>query len=424
MVFFSNVNTVNAATNNDLYIPTATDDVYTIFDVNVSVEHGVDNILNFTVVNNGFATIKDWSISFEADYNIVSSDEVEILDNSDVKTIAPKDVVFLSAGDTFEFEITTENDTNIDTDVEYRVYGIFDETSLNQCDEEYIDSLLISSDFVEYDCKTGETKLMTVDPDDIELLDEAVSQSKSVANISNKIKPNGIDMQSIIGFDNRTRVTAVTTGPYYKIGFLYITAADDKTYVGTGFLISENYMLTAAHCLYMSGKPIKSITAYFGANGNNYEVSANSIAIGWCTSYISMRNIANDWGYIKLDWNVGNTCGWFGIGYATDAYLGQSSYTIFGYPSDKATYNRNSQMHGQNVQMWKDSGRLTNIYYDYFTYKMDTYGGQSGSPVFNSSSQIVYGIHHGENVSGVTNGASRITQGIFTHLLYIGACSY
>lgn len=80
-------------------------------------------------------------------------------------------------------------------------------------------------------------------------------------------------------------------------------------------------------------------------------------------------------------------------------------------------------MHGQNVQLWKDSGKLTKIYTGYLTYAMDTYGGQSGSPVYNSSTRVVYGIHHGVAVSASTNGAARITKGIFTHLKDIGACS-
>lgn len=426
-VFSTNINivsaTANAATNADIYAPTATDEVYTIFDAYVSAELSAEDTICFTVSNEGFATIKDWSISFEADYDIVASDGVKILDNSEVKTIAPVDAVSLAAGDVYEFELTVEDNTTIDTDVEYRVYGVFDEASLNQCDEEYVDSLLTSSDFVEYDCKTGEERLVTVNPDDVEALDETSSQASSVAGLVNKTEPGVADTQSIIGTDNRTRVTAVKTDPYYRIGFLYITDASGGNYVGTGFLISKNYMLTAAHCVYMSGKPVKSVTAYFGANDNSYGVSASSSVVGWCTSYESTKSIANDWGYIKLGSNAGSTCGWFGIGYTTDANLKSASFTICGYPGDKATYNKDSKMHGQNVQMWKDSGKLTNIYTGYITYKMDTYGGQSGSPVYNSSSQIVYGIHHGEAVSGSTNGAARITKGIFTHLKDIGACS-
>lgn len=49
-------------------------------------------------------------------------------------------------------------------------------------------------------------------------------------------------------------------------------------------VLSKNYMLTAAHCVYMSGKPVKSITAYFGANDYNYVVSGNGSVFGWCSS--------------------------------------------------------------------------------------------------------------------------------------------
>lgn len=422
-VFSTNINTVSAATDADIYAPTATDEVYTIFDANVSANLSAEDTISFIISNEGFATIKEWSISYEADYDIVASDGVKVLDNSDVKTIAPVDAVSLAAGDVYEFELTVEDNTTIDTDAEYRVYGVFDEASLNQCDEEYVDSLLTSSDFVEYDCKTGEERLVTVNPDDVEALDETSSQASSVAGLVNKTEPGIADTQSIIGTDNRTRVTAVKTDPYYRIGFLYITDADGDNHLGTGFLISKNYMLTAAHCVYMSGKPVKSIMAYFGANGNSYSVTASGNVYGWCSSYPSSKSIANDWGYIKLGTNPGSTCGWFSIGYTTDTNLESANFIICGYPGDKITYNKDSIMHGKNVQMWKASGKLTNIYTGYITYKMDTYGGQSGSPVYNSSTEIVYGIHHGEAVSGSTNGAARITKGIFTHLKDIGACS-
>lgn len=234
-VFSTNINTVSAATSADVYSPTATDEVYTIFDAYVSAELITEDTISFTVSNEGFATIKEWSISFEADYDIVASDGVNVLDNSDVKTIAPVDAVSLAAGDVYEFVLTVTDNTTIDTDVEYRVYGIFDEASLNQCDEEYIDSLLTSSDFVEYDCKTGEERLVTVDPEKVAALDETSSQTSSATGLVNKIKPSVADVQAIIGTDNRTRVTSVTTNPYYKIGFLYITDAKGKTHRGTVF---------------------------------------------------------------------------------------------------------------------------------------------------------------------------------------------
>ena len=423
MVFSMDIYMVSAESDTNLCGLETTDEVYTIFDVYVSSSFITENTIIFTVVNEGFATIKDWSISFEANYDIVSSEDAEILDNSNVKTIAPANAISLAAGETYEFELTVDGNIEIDTDTEYRVYGVFDEDSLKQCDEEYVDSLLTTADFVEYDCQTGEEHLVKVNPDDVELLDAMSSEANISTESENDSNIDTFDTRSVIGTDNRTRVTAVKTNPYYRIGFLYITDASGNHKIGTGFLISKNYMLTAAHCVYMSGKPVKSITAYFGANGNEYGVSANSSIIGWCSSYESTKSIANDWGYIKLDSDVGNTCGWFGIGYTTDTNLKSASFTICGYPGDKNSYNSASKMHGQYVQMWKDTGKLSDIYTGYITYKMDTYGGQSGSPVYNATSQIVYGIHHGEATSGVSNGASRITKSIFTHLKNIGACS-
>ena len=81
-------------------------------------------------------------------------------------------------------------------------------------------------------------------------------------------------------------------------------------------------------------------------------------------------------------------------------------------------------MQGDNVQMWKDSGKLTEVYTGHITYKMDAYKGQSGSPVYNSSTKVVYGSHSGKMRFASNNGASRITKGIYTHLKDIGAFNY
>ena len=70
------------ATSTDIYAPTATNEVYTIIDAVVSAERSAEDTISFTLSNEGFATIKEWSISFEADYNIVASERVEVLDNS------------------------------------------------------------------------------------------------------------------------------------------------------------------------------------------------------------------------------------------------------------------------------------------------------------------------------------------------------
>ncbi len=142
------------------------------------------------------------------------------------------------------------------------------------------------------------------------------------------------------------------------------------------------------------------------------KVPAAFLRLSRCSSYPSNQSIANDWGYIKLSSNAGNTCGWFGIGYTTKANLEAAKFTVCGYPGDKVTYNKDSKMHGQNVQMWRHSGKLTKVQTGSLKYKIDTEIGQSGYPIYDSSTKIVYGIHHGDSVLGSTNSGARITKGI------------
>lgn len=68
-----------------------------------------------------------------------------------------------------------------------------------------------------------------------------------------------------------------------------------------------------------------------------------------------------------------------------------------------------------------DAKRLNaDVSLDYDISEMDLNAVTSAD---NSSTRVVYGIHHGVAVSASTNGAARITKGIFTHLKDIGACS-
>jgi glutamyl endopeptidase len=89
------------------------------------------------------------------------------------------------------------------------------------------------------------------------------------------------------------------------------------------------------------------------------------------------------------------------------ALTGQASYTS-GYPGDK-TYGT----------QWRsnDSIRISQTYRLY--YANDTFGGQSGSPVWNnggSCSTCGIAIHaYGVDSTGY-NGGTRITQSVFNNL--------
>lgn len=65
-------------------------------------------------------------------------------------------------------------------------------------------------------------------------------------------------------------------------------------------MISKNYMLTAAHCLYniKQGSAAKSIKAYFGRNGKSYSYVYNSSKLYFQSTVPSGVTLENDWGVI------------------------------------------------------------------------------------------------------------------------------
>lgn len=79
------------------------------------------------------------------------------------------------------------------------------------------------------------------------------------------------------------------------------------------------------------------------------------------------------------------------IGDATQAQKGDD-VTITGYPGDK-----------ELATMWESNGQIISNGDGDMTYDASTYGGNSGSGVFNSSNELI-GIHYG-GVEGQSNNA-------------------
>ncbi len=212
-----------------------------------------------------------------------------------------------------------------------------------------------------------------------------------------------ISPMSVIGADGRTRITATTTFPYRAI--VHITSSIGGC---SGWLISANTVATAGHCIYGSGGWATNVVVYPGRNGT-------STPYGSCTGtrlfapsgWTSSQSRDYDYGAIKLNCTIGNTVGWFGMRVSTASLNGQASYTA-GYPGDK-TYGT----------QWRsdDTVRLTQTRRLY--YANDTYGGQSGSIVWNSAGGCTncgIAVHaYGVDSTGY-NGGTRIIQEVYNNL--------
>ena len=220
----------------------------------------------------------------------------------------------------------------------------------------------------------------------------------------------------IIGTDDRVEVTNTQAYPWRCICSLLITAQSGTQYVGTGWLVSPRLVLTAGHCVHMAddGGWAASIEVSPGRRGSARPYgSVVSREMRSVTGWTRDHDSEFDYGAIILpaDTRYGDQLGWFGFASRTDDHLRNVTLNLSGYPGD------GGPRHLPNTQWWH-SRQIQNVLERELTYQIDTFGGQSGSPVWELASdggRYGVGIHtHGATVS---NGATRITRDVFDNIM-------
>jgi glutamyl endopeptidase len=218
----------------------------------------------------------------------------------------------------------------------------------------------------------------------------------------------------IIGVDNRVRIFNTTIYPWRAICSLRITAKDNSTWIGTGWLVAPRTVITAGHCVYMHdhGGWAKSIEVIPGLNAAakpyHSGVSSNLRSVnGWVNS----KSRDFDYGAIILPANYrpGDATGYFGFGVKTDPYLMSSVLNLSGYPGDKMTFRKGDEQWFMALKPKAVSSRV-------ITYNIDTIGGQSGAPVWVKVGDVrtCVGIHTNGHLSG--NSATRIVTPVFNNI--------
>ncbi|MBQ8496310.1 MAG: serine protease [Clostridia bacterium] len=243
-----------------------------------------------------------------------------------------------------------------------------------------------------------------------------VDDVMEIDNISN----GDCSVTSIIGSDERVRITPTTGYPYSAILYVEATFPDGKTFAGTAFMISENVAATAGHVIYSHkhGGWATSVTVWPAKGGyglwNNPYGTADSVSLHTSTPWIEDEDLNYDWGLIELDENIGEETGYFTFRYSNTSLTG-TNITVTGYPGDSET--------GSDYYQYSMSGTITNYTDTQLDYTIDTEGGQSGSPVYTTTGKIVYGIHsHGiedTNGVGIKNVGVRITSDIYDYFQYV-----
>lgn len=213
----------------------------------------------------------------------------------------------------------------------------------------------------------------------------------------NTLQPN-----SVIGTDERTKVTSTTTYPNSAICHITIRWKDGASSVGTAWMYYDNIAITAGHCVYSAshGGWASSIEVRPAANGSYSPYgTVYATKLHTATKYMDNANWEYDYGVIELSSDIGKSTGYFGTSW-TILSLKNTQVTITGYPGE---YYR---------EMWTMGGKVTKSTTRKVYYSIDTTGGQSGSPVFKSDNRVI-AIHAYGTGSSSENSATRITSGVF-----------
>ena len=176
-------------------------------------------------------------------------------------------------------------------------------------------------------------------------------------------------------------------------------------YKRTG-LIAPDTVVTAGHCIFAhkEGGWVSSIAVHSGREGSVRPIVRQAASLHSVTGWVRDREPAADYGVIKLDSPIDNV-GLVGFQVTDDSDLLQYRCHVIGYPADR------------NRTMWGDAMRLQSVQQRTVTYEIDTYGGQSGSPVlvYENGLAASVGIHNYGDLRG--NSATRITDSVYQNLL-------
>ena len=223
--------------------------------------------------------------------------------------------------------------------------------------------------------------------------------------------------EKIIGTDDRTKIKDTTKFPYCAIAHITLLFECGDSGYGSGFMVSDNTLLTAGHCVYCKehNKGLSSIEFKFGYNNTD---GSYVLGVSGCENYYYSSDYANntsngwdseddDYAYIKFKSPIGSITGHYGLKAFSDSQIEDKTFKVGGYrlPSDPL-YMASGKVHTGVVI---DLGA-----YDYtieddklLSYTLDTTPGNSGGPVFDKDYYIA-GIHVAGN--NYVNVARRITK--------------
>lgn len=210
------------------------------------------------------------------------------------------------------------------------------------------------------------------------------------------VRPRGSSFESFIGDDDRTRVLDTQLSPWRQIAALRIFSPFGA-HLGTAWFVGPKTLVTAGHCVYHErdmGGWAQAIEVSPGRNGDEIPIRVEAIEFSALDRWIETHDPNFDIAALHLEDPIGEQFGWFAVASLPSEDLPNYLVNISGYPKRP----------GSGEQQWFHMNRISHVEQRRIYYDVDTFGGQSGAPVWihetPESEPLVIGIHaYGEGAT-------------------------
>jgi V8-like Glu-specific endopeptidase len=202
--------------------------------------------------------------------------------------------------------------------------------------------------------------------------------------------------ETVINRDERVRILDTDLAPWRMICALRMRGGNGAGAIGTGWFIGPKTVITAGHCVFSNfffggwANTIEVIPGLVGNGGNASDRPYGSVTSTRFSSvdlWVQNEDPDFDIGCIHLDQDKGNEVGWFAVGALPAEELVSYLANVAGYPADR----------GAGSELYHDKNRVLRVSERRLFYETDSYGGQSGAPVWIHESEgappLAVGIH-------------------------------
>ncbi len=225
-----------------------------------------------------------------------------------------------------------------------------------------------------------------------------VEPSRSVRHlvVTGKSGPIRSPLESVMGVDERVRIIDTDLAPWRMICALRMRGPSGAGAIGTGWFVGPRTILTAGHCVFstqffagwastievipgLTGEGDPSVTRPYG--------SVTSERFSSLDRWVEQEDADFDVGCIHLDEPLGDVVGWFSVGALSPERLDGFLVNVSGYPADR----------GMGAEQYHAANRVLRATDRRLFYEVDTYGGQSGAPVWiheeEGAPPLAVGVH-------------------------------